>query len=229
MKIAIMQPYFMPYLGYFQVMAAVDIYVVYDDVQYIKGGWVSRNNILMDGEKKLFSIRLQGASPNKTFREIEVSDDFRKFLTMLRLNYHKAPYFPEVMPMMERICLYPDNNLVRFFVNSYHEILTFLGIDTKLVLSSELNKNCSLHGQDKVLDICRVLDATEYLNAIGGQELYDRDTFAEKGVRLGFVKTDELEYLQFGGQFVPDLSIIDVLMFNGKDGTLKLLNEYSVI
>ena len=229
MRLAIMQPYFMPYLGYFQVMAAVDTYVVYDDVNYIKGGWVARNNFLIGGEKKMFGIQLNGASPNKLFSEIDIRDDFRKFLNMLRLNYKKAPFFDEVMPLMERICAFEDKNLVAFYFNSYREILDYLKVDTKLVLSSTLDKDCSLHAQDKVLDICRCLGATQYINAIGGQELYSREAFKERGVRLNFLRTDDIVYNQFGGDFVPGLSIVDVLMFGRAQGTRELLGCYSLI
>ena len=86
MKLGIMQPYFMPYIGYFQLIKAVDKYVVYDDVNYIKGGWVNRNNILVNGEKKMFTITLKGASAYKHFNEIEIGDDFRKFMKTLELN-----------------------------------------------------------------------------------------------------------------------------------------------
>lgn len=229
MKLAIMQPYFMPYIGYFQTMAAVDKYVVYDDVQYIKGGWVSRNNIIIGGEKKMFTIILKGASPNKMFNEIEIGDDFKKFERLLQCNYSKAPYFNEIMPLLHTIFTYDEKSLGKFLLHSYQVLLDYWEIRTQLVLSSDLVKDNTLRGQEKVLNICKNLDATEYYNAIGGQELYDKKVFAEHGVKLSFVQTEQVAYPQFTPEFIPNLSIIDVLMFNGKEGTKQLLNEYKLV
>ncbi|MDD3480032.1 MAG: WbqC family protein [Paludibacteraceae bacterium] len=229
MKLAIMQPYFMPYIGYFQTMAAVDTYVVYDDVQYIKGGWVSRNNIIIGGEKKMFTIILKGASPNKLFNEVEIGDDFKKFERMLQSAYAKAPYFHEIMPLLHTIFTYDEKSLGKFLLHSYQVLLDYLEIPTQLVLSSDLVKDSTLRGQDKVLNICKNIHATEYYNAIGGQELYDKKVFAEHGIKLSFVQTEQVAYLQFAPEFIPNLSIIDVLMHNGKEGTKQLLNAYTLI
>lgn len=229
MKIAIMQPYFMPYIGYFQTMAAVDKYVVYDDVQYIKGGWVSHNYLLVGGRKQLFSIQLKGASPNKKFNEVEIGDNFKKLTHMLQLNYCKAPFYAEVMPLLEEIFNYEDRNLARFLWNSYRKLFEFLGIDTDIILSSSIEKDNSLRGKEKVLAICKALGADTYLNAIGGQEMYGKEEFSANGVNLHFVKTDDLTYRQFGSEFEPGLSFIDVLMFNGREGTKELLSKYTLV
>ena len=229
MKLAIMQPYFMPYIGYFQTMAAVDTYVVYDDVQYIKGGWVSHNNIIIGGEKKMFTIILKGASPNKLFSEVEIGDDFKKFERMLQSAYAKAPYFNEIMPLLHTIFTYDEKSLGKFLLHSYQVLLDYWEIGTKLVLSSELEKECTLKGQDKVLNICKNIHATEYYNAIGGKELYDYEEFLKYGIDLKFVQTDVVTYPQFAPEFIPNLSIIDVLMHNGKAGTKQLLNAYTLI
>ncbi len=229
MKLAIMQPYFMPYIGYFQTMEAVDRYVVYDDVQYIKGGWVSRNNLLIGGEKKMFTITLKGASPNKLFNEVEIGDDFRKFERLLQCNYAKAPFFEEVMSLLHTIFQYENKVLSAFLANSYKELLAYLNIDTDIILSSSIEKNNELRGQDKVIEICKRLGADTYYNAIGGQSLYDKQDFLKEGIDLRFVQTNDIVYKQFANPFVPNLSIIDVLMHNGKEGTNKLLNEYTLI
>lgn len=219
----------MPYIGYFQTMAAVDKYVVYDDVQYIKGGWVSHNYLLIGGRKQMFTIQLKGASPNKLFNEIEIGDNFRKLAQTLQLNYHKAPYFYEVMPVLSEIFSYEDRNLARFLWNSYRKLFEFLGIDTKIILSSSIDKNCTLKGKDKVIDICHSLGADTYINAIGGQELYDKAEFAANGIDLYFLRTDSISYRQFGSDFEPGLSFIDVLMFNGRKGSAKLLSQYTLV
>ncbi|MCQ2179216.1 MAG: WbqC family protein [Bacteroidales bacterium] len=229
MKLAIMQPYFMPYIGYFQTMAAVDTYVVYDDVQYIKGGWVGHNYLLIGGKKQMFTIQLKGASPNKLFNEVEIGDSFKKLTHMLQLNYRKAPFYDEVMPVLQDIFSYEDRNLARFLWNSYRKLFEYLEIDTNIILSSSIEKDNSLRGKDKVLAICKTLGADTYLNAIGGQELYDKVEFAANGVDLHFVKTDDFDYQQFVSDFEPGLSFIDVLMFNGKEGTRKLLRKYTLV
>ena len=203
--------------------------IALDDVQYIKGGWVSHNNIIIGGEKKMFTIILKGASPNKLFNEVEIGDDFKKFERMLQSAYAKAPYFSEVMPLLHTIFTYDQKSLGKFLLHSYQVLLDYWEIGTKLVLSSELEKESTLKGQDKVLNICKNLQATEYYNAIGGQDLYDKQIFAQHGIALSFVQTQVVPYPQFAAEFIPNLSIIDVLMHNGKAGTKQLLNAYKLM
>lgn len=229
MKLGIMQPYFMPYIGYFQLMKAVDKYIVYDDVNYIKGGWVSRNNILVNGEKKLFTISLNGASPNKLFNEIEIRDDFRKLLKTLQMNYSKASHYTETMDLLEKIISYPNKQLALFIANSFREILSYLSINTEIILSSDLLKDCSLKGKDKVLHICHILNADTYYNAIGGQDLYDKKEFMDKKVKLFFLETQIKEYPQQAQNFIPFLSMIDVLMNNSVEEINLLLDSYNLL
>lgn len=216
----------MPYIGYFQLMKAVDKYIVYDDVNYIKGGWVSRNNILVNGEKKMFTITLNGASPNKLFNEIEIGDNFKKIIKTLQMNYSKSSYFEPTMALIEKIISFPNKQLSLFIANSFREILNYLSIDTEILISSELHKNCFLKGKDKVLHICEILNADTYYNAIGGQELYDKKEFREHGINLVFLETEIIKYPQPAKEFVPYLSIIDVLMNNSKEEVNWLLDSY---
>jgi hypothetical protein len=229
MKIGIMQPYFMPYIGYFQLIKAVDKYVVYDDVNYIKGGWVSRNNILINGERKMFTITLSGASPNKFFNEIEISDNFKKLVKTLQLNYSKAPNFVHTMDLLERIISYPNKQLALFIANSIREVLSYLSIDTEILISSDLCKNNSLKGQDKVINICNILGADTYYNAIGGQKLYSKEAFEQHGIRLNFIETQAKSYPQNAPNFIPNLSLIDVLMNNSNEEINMLLDSYNII
>lgn len=229
MKLAIMQPYFMPYLGYFQAIAAVDKYVVYDDVQYIKGGWINRNNLIISGQKKMFTIIQDGASPNKLINEISFKDNFKGFLMTVKCNYSKAPFFSEVYPLIESICNYPQKGLGEFIYNSFVEICNFLDVKTELILSSSFEKDTTLKAEEKVMHICKLLGADTYINAIGGQELYSKEEFKQNGIDLYFIKMDNIEYKQFSNEFIPNLSIIDVLMHNGKEGTKELLNRYTLV
>ena len=229
MTLGIMQPYFMPYIGYWQLMAAVDTYVVYDDVNYIKGGWVSRNNILLNGQKHMFTITLNGASPNKLFNEITIKDDFKKFSRLIEFAYRKAPYYAEVSALLDKIYNYEDKSLGAFMMHSFQVVLDYLEIDTKLVLSSTIEKDNDLRGKDKVKHICHLLGADTYYNAIGGQELYDKDDFKADGIDLQFVKTDLTPYLQFKNEFVMGLSIIDVLMFNSLEEVNNVLKQFTLV
>ena len=219
----------MPYIGYWQLMKAVDRYVVYDDVNFIKRGWANRNNILLNGEPYMFSVALSGASQNKLFNEIDIIDDFGKLKKTLYYAYNKAPYYEKTMQLLDEILDFPDKNLARFLYHSFSVILNYLDVQTELIMSSSVNKDNSLKGQDKILDICRVLQADRYINAIGGQELYDYEDFIQNEIELKFLKPNKITHLQYKNDSVPNLSIIDVLMFNGKENTKSLLNEYALV
>lgn len=233
MKLGIMQPYFMPYIGYWQLMNAVDQYVIYDDVNFIKGGWINRNRILLNGEAKYFNIQMAGgASSFKHINEIGITDNLaviNKNIRILEAAYGKAPYFKRVMPFMERILLYQADNLALFIKNSFEEVNQYLNINTKLVLSSDLQKDNELRGKDKVIAICRLLKADEYYNAIGGQKLYSCQEFHKNGIELKFLKTADIIYSQFDNEFIPNLSIIDVMMFNSVEKIKGFLTDYSLL
>lgn len=231
-KLGIMQPYFFPYIGYFQLMNAVDTYVIYDDVNYIKGGWINRNYILIGNAAQRLNLLLLGASPNKLINEIMInpsSANIDKVLKTIRMNYCKAPNYNDFYPILEKIFSYDNMNLALFLYNSFVELCKYMRINTKLILSSQINKNNSLKAEDKVLEICRILNANEYYNAIGGTELYSKDRFADNDIALRFLKTDEIKYRQFKNEFIPNLSIIDVLMFNTIEQTNELLNNFTLI
>ena len=233
MKVAIMQPYLFPYIGYWQLINAVDIFVVYDDVKYIKGGFINRNNILVSNKPKLFSISLNKASSNKLINEIMICDDeknVRKILKTIKESYCKAPYFDTVFPRLKEIFEFNNLNLTTFIVNSIKSICEFLEIETSIVLSSELEKVDGLSGQDRVIDICKKLNSQAYINAIGGQNLYSKNVFKDNNIELSFLKTNEgLRYKQLSDEkFVPNLSIIDVMMFNNKTEVRNLLKEFNL-
>ncbi len=229
MKLGIMQPYFMPYIGYWQLMAAVDTYVIYDDVNYIKKGWINRNNILVNNDKQLFTISLNGASQNKLINEITIADDFTKLRKTIHMAYHKAPYYNDVMALLDKIFSYQSSNLADFIANSIELVCQYLDIQTKIIMSSDIEKDNSLKGQDKILEICKLLNADTYYNAIGGQELYDKSVFEKENIKLCFLKSDIPEYSQYNNNFVPGLSIIDVLMFNNPMLVNKMLIDYTLV
>jgi len=231
MKAAVMQPYFFPYIGYFQLINAVDTFVVYDDVNFIKKGWISRNSILVNEAPYLFTMELKEASQNKRINEILISDsNWRKNLVRtVALSYKKAPYFDSVFPVIEEIILDAENNLAEFLTNALKKICGFIGIETEIMVSSEIDKDNTLKGADKIKAICKRIGASEYINAIGGMALYDRNDFSQNGIDLQFIKSKPISYAQFKNEFVPWLSIIDVLMFNSPDEIKSYLDQYELI
>lgn len=229
MKLGIMQPYFLPYIGYWQLINAVDKYVIYDDVQFIKGGWINRNNVLINGQKQLFNLLLSGASPNKLINEITVQDNQTKLIRTIELNYKKAPMFQQVFPLFLHIMEHSDKNLAKFIGNSIVEISKYLSIETEFIYSSTLDKDNNLRAQDKVLDICKMLNANKYINAIGGADLYSKDDFNKVGIELSFLESEYVQYKQFKNEFVPHLSILDVLMFNDISKINDFFNEYKLM
>lgn len=228
MKLAIMQPYMFPYLGYFQLIHAVDAFVVYDDVNFIKGGWINRNFMLANGDKQLITLPLQGAKPNKLINQIEVGGQ-HKILQSIRHAYGKAPHFDAVYPILEDIFAQQEKNLARFLNHQLRSVCAYLGLNPQWHISSDLRKDNELRGQDKVLAICEELDATHYINVPGGKELYDSESFERKGMRLSFIQPRPVEYRQMGKECVPNLSIIDVMMFNDREQCSKLLKEYDLV
>lgn len=229
MILGIMQPYFLPYIGYFQLINAVDKYVIYDDVNFIKGGWVNRNRILLNGDPFMINIPMNGASSFKKINEIKIGDNKEKLIKTIEQSYKKAPYYNEVIPLFSEIMNYNNDNLALFISNSIIKISTYLNINTEFIISSEIEKNNDLKAQDKVLSLCEILNATKYYNVIGGQELYDKSIFANNNIELMFIKSKPIEYVQFKNDFVPWLSILDVLMFNSKEQISFMLNNYELI
>lgn len=229
MKAAIMQPYFFPYIGYFQLMNAVDEFVVYDNIEFTKKGWINRNRILVNGSDAFITLPLKKDSDFLHVKDRYLAEtweaDKKKMLNRIRESYRKAPYFNEAFSTIEACILYPDTNLFRFIFNSLNELKKYLEINTNLIISSGIPANHELKSEQKVLAICKELNATTYINPIGGTSLYDAERFRQEGISLHFLKSDTISYIQFENEFVPWLSIIDVMMFNNKEEVQSLLNN----
>ncbi|WYX28634.1 WbqC family protein [Achromobacter denitrificans] len=219
MKLAIMQPYFFPYIGYYQLIAAVDLFVVYDNIKYTKKGWINRNRMLQNGKDVVFSLPLKAASDFLHVDQRELSADFRrdKLLAQFEGAYRRSPFFKQVFPLLEEIINFDDPNLFSYLYNAISKTCAFLDIKTKLVKSSEVDIDHDLKAQEKVIALSKAVGADTYINAIGGTELYDRAEFRGQGIDLSFLKAKPFEYAQFDSDFVPWLSIIDVMMFNGSE------------
>lgn len=232
MIVGIMQPYFMPYIGYFQLINAVDVYVIYDDVNYIKGGYVNRNSILVENKPTYINVELKKASQNKHINEIEVTNNIKhnkKLIKTIERSYKKAPYYEIVYKMFCDIMNREYSNLAEINVYSIKKICEYLGINTKIILSSDIDKDNNLRAQEKIIDICKRLKANKYYNAIGGRKLYDTDKFLKNGIELKFIRTRNIVYKQYKNEFIKNLSILDVMMFNSIKQIKEDLNMYDLV
>lgn len=219
--VGVMQPYIFPYIGYFQLLNAVDDFIFYDDVNFIKGGWINRNNILLNGEKKLISFPCAGASSFKKINEIDFDSQnkqYSKSVKSIEQAYKKAPFFNQVFPLVEEVMLSGDDNLARRTASSVKSVAAYLGLNKRFYFSSEAFAESScMERTDRLIHIIQQLSGRKYINSIGGRELYKSEDFNKKGIELGFCQAVMEAYSQFNYEFVSGLSIIDVLMFCSKE------------
>lgn len=231
MKLAIMQPYFFPYIGYYQLVYAVDTFVMFDDVNFIKRGWIHRNNFLIGGEAKLVSIPLKDASQNRLVCEVKVDDGQQwrgKMLKTIELAYKRAPHFSSVFPIVEAVIRSGEKKIGSLAAMSIKAVAEYLGMKTSFVPSSNAYGEQDMSAEQRILHICKCASASDYINPIGGQGLYTRTTFEANNLRLHFLEAKPVSYAQYNGHFVPWLSMIDVLMFNTQEQTLHLLSQYAL-
>jgi WbqC-like protein family len=234
MKVAIMQPYFLPYIGYFQLINAVDVFVVYDNIQFSKKGWFHRNRMLQNGADTYFTLPLKSDSDYLDVNQRFLADSWatnerEKMLRKFKENYRKAPFLAANWPIIEDILSFENNNLFEFNLYSLKKTCDLLGIKTEIKISSAVDIDHSLKGQEKVLAICTALKADSYINPIGGMELYDNQTFESKNIRLAFLKARLPIYPQFTNDFVPALSILDALMFNDIAAIKNTLPQFDIL
>lgn len=221
MKIAIMQPYFLPYIGYFQLINAVDQFVVYDNIKYTKKGWINRNRILVNGKDEYITLPLKSGSDFLDVYERELAatfeEDKKKILRKVTQSYQKAPHFESGYELLNGIVNYSSNNLFQFLYHSISSVSDYLGISTKLLVSSNIAADHSLKSQDRVISICKALQATVYINPPGGVDLYSPEVFQNNQIELRFLQTGGIQYPQFNHEFISNLSILDVIMFNSRE------------
>lgn len=230
--VAIMQPYFFPYTGYWQLIRAADLFVIYDDVNYIKGGWINRNRLLINGHPTFITAPLQHASPHKRICDTALlpAPAWRdKLVKMIDNTYRRSPFFSEVFPIIEQLIRHDDDNLATYLAHQLQTLSAFMGIDTEWVISSRRYGNESLSGQARVLDICRIEGATSYINLPGGRSLYDPKVFHEAGIDLRFIAMHIMSYPQPVAEFTPHLSIIDALMGVGPQAIRNHLDAFELM
>jgi len=233
MKLAIMQPYFFPYIGYFQLINSVDEFIVYDNIQYSRKGWINRNRILVNQKDDYITLPLKKDSDylnvNQRFLSDTWSLDRKKMLNKIVESYRKAPQFESVISLLENCLNIKESNLFEFNFKCLTETLSYLSIPTKITVSSSIQINHDLKAEDKVLAICKEKNASVYINPIGGIELYSKEQFLFNNIKLEFQKSNPINYVQFKNEFVPWLSIIDVMMFNTNEEIKNLLSDYHLI
>lgn len=228
-----MQPYFLPYIGYFQLIRAVDEFIVYDNIQFSKKGWFHRNRMLQNGRDEYFSLTLKKDSDFLDVRDRRLSDswpaDSDKILRKIRENYRKAPHFEEVYPLVEQVFRFADTRLFDFIFFSLQTVCRYLEITTPLTISSTLEIDHSLKSQDKVIALVKKAGGSIYLNPIGGFDLYDPADFSAEGLTLQFHKARPFSYPQYGNEFVAWLSVLDLMMFNSREQVIGWLDHFDII
>ena len=253
MKLAIMQPYFFPYIGYFQLIDSVDEFIVYDKVNFINFFYVSRNCILINKKPYLINVPLSAKSSFKKICDIKIKDDDewrKKFLLDIYMSYKKAKYFRDVYAIAEMVINAPHEKLSELNYLGIKLVCDYIGITTKISLSNHIYDELEEKLENKyfnessfpnlkfknweqksvrIVEICKFKKAGVYINTIGGINLYSKEEFAKNDIELKFIKTKEVLYQQFGNEFFPNMSIIDVLMHNGKENTLELIKKYSLV
>jgi hypothetical protein len=232
MKLAIMQPYLFPYLGYFQLVNAVDTFIFYDDVNYIKRGWINRNQILDNGKAVIFSVPLRKVSQNRLISETELTRDRKwvlQFYKTLEQNYKNAPYYDETIQLVKRVFDKDHSMISSLSIDSVVEVSNYLELNKQFEVSSkDYSKSIGLSKVERLIAICKENGSSHYLNLSGGKALYDKITFKSEGITLSFIENELLSYAQYGNEFVKGLSMIDVLMFNSIQETKNLLSNYKL-
>jgi len=225
MNLAVMQPYLFPYLGYFQLLYAADLFLIYDDVTFIKQGYINRNTIASASETHRFTIPVPGASSNRLISSLEFSGDVSKFLKQISQSYAQAPYRTQGMSLIEEIMTTDKRAIADLCQFSYEVIFAYLGLDISLKKTSDLDYNRSGSAKERLIALCKKFKANRYINLPGGAKLYTKEVFAAQGIDLKFIRMNTVHYSQ-PQAFIPNLSFIDVLMNCGPDEIVSLLGQY---
>lgn len=228
-----MQPYIFPYIGYYQLIDAVDQFIIFDDVNFIKMGWINRNNILLNKNKHLFSIPLSKPSQNKLICDTKLNfpeKERKAFLRTVSDAYKKAPHFADVYPILEEIIYYKDEDLTSYLHNSLLKTCQYIGVKVNMQISSKIDYNRSLDAEGKIIDICKNMKTSTYINLPGGRDLYNKDNFIKNNIELEYINSlfDEIKYKQYSNEFIDNLSCIDFMMFNDKDNLSNLIKKYNL-
>jgi len=227
-----MQPYLFPYLGYFQLIASSDIFVFYDDVDFIKQGWINRNKILINDNPHVFTVPCHNASSNETIKDVVVHEDWRrdKLLKKFRMTYSNAPCFDSAFPLIERVLQASERRVGRLAESSVRQVADYLGLEVDFFRSSDLDVDPSLGRADRLITLTKHFGASTYVNMEGGKELYDKPYFADRGIELLFLTPHLPKYSQYtGDSFHSGLSVIDVMMNVEREAIQSMLRDYELV
>ena len=231
-RIAIMQPYFFPYLGYFQLIHAVDAFVFLDDVAFIKKGWINRNRLAFNGKITWFTVPLSGQSQHTLIRDIRVARKEllpwqRKFIRSLWHFYGKSPFYQTTAQLVEEVLSHESESMADLAKAAIAACCRLLGITSRLIDSSSAFPARGLCGEERLVDLCKQAGATEYVNPSGGITLYTKETFARHGIGLHFLCSNGIEYQAGGVRHGMEFSILDALMWYGPERLAgNLLRQY---
>lgn len=221
MKVAVMQPYFLPYIGYWQLIRYVDIFIIFDDVNYIKKGYVDRNVVL--GRNGLCSLKIKviRASQNRLINELQIDADQSHLWEKIKNCYPRRSLESEAGILLKSIIDNKELNLARYLEQSIRAITKYLEIDTQIMRSSDIPSDSS--GKNKIIPLVNHVRGKTYVNLPGGRNLYTEDMFVENQIALEFFDPVISAYPQTRSDFTPNLSIADVLLNLPRD---KVILEY---
>ncbi|WP_318443298.1 WbqC family protein [Photobacterium leiognathi] len=231
MKLAVMQPYLFPYIGYYQLAYCSDMFVFYDDVTYIKNGYINRNSVLTKNGRQLFTLPVNNASSFTLIKDLDFSNNVKKILSSIQQAYSKAPYFSDVYPIVEKILKSENRNVAYMTSQSIIEVFKYLEVDFKYTYSSLVEYDNTQDAKNKLYQFCDIFNSNEYINTIGGKELYHKDDFIEQGINLGFISCCDIKYKQFNNNsdFESNLSMIDILMNENKKNIKEVLSRFKIV
>lgn len=222
MKVAIMQPYFYPYLGYYQLISECDVFIFLDDVNFIRKGFIHRNFINLVGEKTQINLRLVKASQNKKINELQISDSISDFKSRVEVAYKKSRYWQDVAQILDKHATGKNSLLSEFLIDININLISRLGIDVKILKSSEIELDFfGLRGEERIIELTKAIGGTSYINLPGGKSLYSDETFSENSIGLEFV----VPRLKLNGEVENSYSIIDCVAHHGFD---ELNNWFSM-
>lgn len=237
MRLGIMQPYFMPYLGYFSLIKNTDEFILFDTVQFIRHGWIERNRILKpNGGWQYFQVPIIKESGRDTIiKDIKInnSENWKsKILAQLQHYKKRSPYYNKVVELLNDVFKLEYNDIVALNRVSLERICRYLGIDKKLSVFSEKCLDIApVNAPDEwALNICKAIDrADEYWNPVGGLSFFDKSKYQNAGIKICFQEMILTPYRQLGSEFEPGLSIVDVMMFNSPESINEMLDNYRLL
>lgn len=224
---AVMQPYLFPYIGYYQLVYSADSFIIYDDVTFIKQSYINRNSILINGEARRFNLPVLGASSNKFIKDLSYGSA-DKILKTIKQSYSKAPYYKNVIEIIESVFTNEERHIAKINHLSISKVFEYLGIEKNINFSSALDYDRTAERADRLIELTKIHGCGRYVNAPGGQSLYEKKHFLNRGVQLNFIETKINKYRQLSDVFIPYLSMIDIIMFCDRYEIVEMLKNYEL-